>query len=144
AHGLPVGPSGEAEPQAQIVDGGLGNMDLERRNSVGRGRQHQRQAGVQTAGGKQFCVGRESRGRHDQLRMIPRGAKMPRGRWQKLCSDCYNIVRGPARLFYRPLQLLYNAAMARKIAFDYDRALDKATRLFWKNGYAETGLRDLL
>jgi TetR/AcrR family transcriptional regulator, transcriptional repressor for nem operon len=34
--------------------------------------------------------------------------------------------------------------MARKIAFDYDRALDKAMRLFWKNGYAETGLRDLL
>jgi TetR/AcrR family transcriptional repressor of nem operon len=34
--------------------------------------------------------------------------------------------------------------MARKIAFDYDRAHDKAMRLFWKNGYAETGLRDLL
>ncbi|OAE96349.1 TetR family transcriptional regulator [Bradyrhizobium centrolobii] len=34
--------------------------------------------------------------------------------------------------------------MARKIAFDYNRALDKAMWLFWKNGYAETGLRDLL
>jgi TetR/AcrR family transcriptional repressor of nem operon len=34
--------------------------------------------------------------------------------------------------------------MARSIAFDYDRALDKATWLFWKNGYAKTGLRDLL
>jgi TetR/AcrR family transcriptional repressor of nem operon len=34
--------------------------------------------------------------------------------------------------------------MGRKIAFNYDRALDKATSLFWKNGYAETGLRDLL
>jgi len=34
--------------------------------------------------------------------------------------------------------------MARKIAFDYDRALDRAMSLFWKNGYAETGLRDLL
>ncbi|MGY2198979.1 TetR/AcrR family transcriptional regulator [Pseudomonas gingeri] len=34
--------------------------------------------------------------------------------------------------------------MARKIAFDYEQALDKATALFWKNGYAGTGLRDLL
>ncbi|MBR0872956.1 TetR/AcrR family transcriptional regulator [Bradyrhizobium tropiciagri] len=34
--------------------------------------------------------------------------------------------------------------MTRKIAFDYDRAVDKATRLFWKKGYTETGLRDLL
>lgn len=34
--------------------------------------------------------------------------------------------------------------MARRIAFDYDRALDRATWLFWKKGYAETGLRDLL
>ncbi|UQD70701.1 TetR/AcrR family transcriptional regulator [Bradyrhizobium japonicum] len=34
--------------------------------------------------------------------------------------------------------------MARKIAFDYDRALDKAMSLFWKNGYAGAGLRDLL
>jgi TetR/AcrR family transcriptional regulator, transcriptional repressor for nem operon len=34
--------------------------------------------------------------------------------------------------------------MGRTIAFNYDRALDKATSLFWKNGYAATGLRDLL
>ncbi|MFC0397480.1 TetR/AcrR family transcriptional regulator [Paraburkholderia rhizosphaerae] len=34
--------------------------------------------------------------------------------------------------------------MGRKISFDYDRALDAATLLFWKNGYAETALRDLL
>ncbi|MFI5733028.1 TetR/AcrR family transcriptional regulator [Kribbella sp. NPDC051587] len=34
--------------------------------------------------------------------------------------------------------------MARKIAFDYDRAVDEATTLFWANGYAGTGLRDLL
>jgi TetR/AcrR family transcriptional regulator, transcriptional repressor for nem operon len=34
--------------------------------------------------------------------------------------------------------------MGRKIAFDYERALDKATSLFWKHGYAETALRDLL
>ncbi|MEH2510601.1 TetR/AcrR family transcriptional repressor of nem operon [Nitrobacteraceae bacterium AZCC 1564] len=34
--------------------------------------------------------------------------------------------------------------MGRKIAFDYERALDRATWLFWKNGYAETALRDLL
>jgi TetR/AcrR family transcriptional repressor of nem operon len=39
---------------------------------------------------------------------------------------------------------MYDALMARQIAFDYDRALDKAMRLFWKNGYAETGVRDLL
>lgn len=34
--------------------------------------------------------------------------------------------------------------MAGVIAFDYERALDKATRLFWKNGYTGTSLRDLL
>ncbi|HEY3598735.1 MAG TPA: TetR/AcrR family transcriptional regulator [Paraburkholderia sp.] len=34
--------------------------------------------------------------------------------------------------------------MTRKIAFDYERALDRAMRLFWKNGYAGTALRDLL
>jgi TetR/AcrR family transcriptional regulator, transcriptional repressor for nem operon len=34
--------------------------------------------------------------------------------------------------------------MTRTIAFDYDRALDKATRLFWRDGYAGTSLRDLL
>ena len=34
--------------------------------------------------------------------------------------------------------------MAGVIAFDYERALDKATWLFWKNGYNGTSLRDLL
>jgi TetR/AcrR family transcriptional repressor of nem operon len=34
--------------------------------------------------------------------------------------------------------------MGRGIAFDYEHALEKATWLFWKNGYAETALRDLL
>ncbi|TGS65571.1 TetR/AcrR family transcriptional regulator [Mesorhizobium sp. M3A.F.Ca.ET.201.01.1.1] len=34
--------------------------------------------------------------------------------------------------------------MARKIAFDYETALESATRLFWKNGYSGTALRELL
>lgn len=34
--------------------------------------------------------------------------------------------------------------MARSIEFDYDKALERATRLFWKDGYAGTSLRDLL
>ncbi|NIF33530.1 TetR/AcrR family transcriptional regulator [Enterobacter sp. Cy-643] len=34
--------------------------------------------------------------------------------------------------------------MTRKINFDYEQALDRATALFWQRGYAETGLRDLL
>jgi TetR/AcrR family transcriptional regulator, transcriptional repressor for nem operon len=34
--------------------------------------------------------------------------------------------------------------MARTLEFDYTNALDKATRLFWKTGYAGTPLRDLL
>lgn len=34
--------------------------------------------------------------------------------------------------------------MARSIEFDYPAALDRATWLFWKNGYAGTSLRDLL
>ncbi len=34
--------------------------------------------------------------------------------------------------------------MTRTIAFDYGQALDKATGLFWRKGYAATSLRDLL
>jgi TetR/AcrR family transcriptional regulator, transcriptional repressor for nem operon len=34
--------------------------------------------------------------------------------------------------------------MARNLEFDYDTTLERATRLFWKTGYAGTSLRDLL
>jgi TetR/AcrR family transcriptional regulator, transcriptional repressor for nem operon len=34
--------------------------------------------------------------------------------------------------------------MPRKIEFDYAKALDRATHLFWKKGYSNTSLRDLL
>ncbi len=34
--------------------------------------------------------------------------------------------------------------MARTITFDYDHAVERATRLFWRDGYAGTSLRDLL
>ena len=34
--------------------------------------------------------------------------------------------------------------MAHVIAFNYDQARDKAMRLFWRDGYAGTSLRDLL
>ena len=34
--------------------------------------------------------------------------------------------------------------MARGIEFNYDKAIDSATRLFWKSGYSNTSLRDLL
>ena len=34
--------------------------------------------------------------------------------------------------------------MARSIGFDYEQALDKATWLFWRDGYAGTSTRDLL
>ena len=34
--------------------------------------------------------------------------------------------------------------MARSIGFDYDQALDRATWLFWKEGYVGTSTRDLL
>ena len=33
--------------------------------------------------------------------------------------------------------------MARKIEFDYDRAIDRATQVFWKRGYSNASLRDL-
>lgn len=35
-------------------------------------------------------------------------------------------------------------AMSRKLEFDYPRAIDRATQLFWKKGYSNTSLRDLL
>jgi TetR/AcrR family transcriptional repressor of nem operon len=34
--------------------------------------------------------------------------------------------------------------MARTLEFDYSKAIDRATRLFWKTGYAGTSLRNLL
>ena len=34
--------------------------------------------------------------------------------------------------------------MARTREFEYTTTLEKATRLFWKSGYADTSLRDLL
>ena len=34
--------------------------------------------------------------------------------------------------------------MARTLEFDYATTIDRATRLFWKSGYAGTSLRDLL
>jgi TetR/AcrR family transcriptional regulator, transcriptional repressor for nem operon len=34
--------------------------------------------------------------------------------------------------------------VARALEFNYDKAIDKATRIFWKKGYSGTSLRDLL
>ena len=34
--------------------------------------------------------------------------------------------------------------MARLLEFDYEEALERGTQLFWKSGYAETSVRDLL
>jgi len=34
--------------------------------------------------------------------------------------------------------------MGRKLEFDYDKAIERATRLFWQKGYSNTSLRDLL
>ena len=34
--------------------------------------------------------------------------------------------------------------MPATIEFDYDRAVDRATQLFWKKRYSTTSLRDLL
>jgi len=34
--------------------------------------------------------------------------------------------------------------MPARIEFDYDRAVDRATLMFWKKGYSRTSLRDLL
>jgi len=34
--------------------------------------------------------------------------------------------------------------MGRKLEFDYDRALERATRVFWAKGYVSASMRDLL
>jgi TetR/AcrR family transcriptional repressor of nem operon len=34
--------------------------------------------------------------------------------------------------------------MSRHIEFDYDRAIERATQVFWKKGYSNASLRDLL
>jgi TetR/AcrR family transcriptional repressor of nem operon len=34
--------------------------------------------------------------------------------------------------------------MSRKIEFDYDQAIERATHLFWQKGYSNTSLRELL
>jgi TetR/AcrR family transcriptional regulator, transcriptional repressor for nem operon len=34
--------------------------------------------------------------------------------------------------------------VGRALEFDYDEAINKATRVFWRNGYSGTSLRDLL
>jgi TetR/AcrR family transcriptional regulator, transcriptional repressor for nem operon len=49
---------------------------------------------------------------------------------QSFCIDHYNFVT--------------MMAMARQIEFDYDRAIERATQLFWKKGYSNTSLRDLV
>ena len=40
--------------------------------------------------------------------------------------------------------LCYNGRVPRRIEFDYEQAIDQATQLFWKKGYSNTSLRDLL
>jgi TetR/AcrR family transcriptional regulator, transcriptional repressor for nem operon len=48
-------------------------------------------------------------------------------------------------IVYRQLQNpLYCWRMPRNIEFNYDQAVDRATRLFWKKGYSNTSVRDLL
>ncbi len=44
----------------------------------------------------------------------------------------------------RPPRIGYNPGMGRALKFDYGKALDRATHLFWKHGYSGTSLRALL
>jgi TetR/AcrR family transcriptional regulator, transcriptional repressor for nem operon len=45
---------------------------------------------------------------------------------------------------YQLLQIMYICRMGRNIEFAYNMALEHATMLFWKKGYSNTSLRDLL
>jgi TetR/AcrR family transcriptional repressor of nem operon len=40
--------------------------------------------------------------------------------------------------------MLGSEAVGRRLEFDYDKAIERATRLFWQKGYSNTSLRDLL
>lgn len=44
----------------------------------------------------------------------------------------------------RSLHIGYDSVMGRALEFDYEKALDEATKLFWKHGYSGTSLRALL
>ncbi len=55
------------------------------------------------------------------------------------------LLDSNARIFYRSLQFQNEIiSMSGKKQFDYDHAIDAATRLFWAKGYSSTSVRDLL
>jgi TetR/AcrR family transcriptional repressor of nem operon len=45
---------------------------------------------------------------------------------------------------YRSLHFVERIIVTRTLEFDYKKALERATRVFWKTGYSNTSLRDLL
>lgn len=66
-----------------------------------------------------------------------------------MCSDCYNSIRHQRQGYIifvaaatnRHLIWVY---MPARIEFDYEKAIDRATRLFWRKGYANASMRELL
>jgi TetR/AcrR family transcriptional regulator, transcriptional repressor for nem operon len=67
--------------------------------------------------------------------ILPRGLHSVK----RYCSICYKT-----RVFREEPRKTNESFVGRKLEFDYERALERATRVFWAKGYVSASMRDLL